>query len=294
MYCVYTQPKSVYTHELCVYTDPVYTQILCIHRSVYTQIMYCVYTQPKSVYTHELCVYTDPVYTHNPDHVYTQDLCIHRSCTVYTHNPSLCIHTNYVYTQILCIHRSCVYTDMCIHGSGTVYTHNPSLCIHMNYVYTQILCIHITQIMCIHRFVYTPRWGRGGGTVGWFRLRWAHGSGCLDRGVVPPGRTYHTPWSCGRSWSTQIDNTGLVWSWSGLVEFCVYTVLCIHRFVYTPRWGWGGGTVGWFRLRWAHGSGCLDRGVVPPGRTYHTPWSCGRSWSTQIDNTGLVWSGLVW
>ena len=63
---------------------------------------------------------------------------------------------NYVYTQILCIHRSCVYTDMCIHGSGTVYTHNPSLCIHMNYVYTQILCIHITQIMCIHRIcVYT-------------------------------------------------------------------------------------------------------------------------------------------
>ena len=25
--------------------------------SVYTQIMYCVYTQPKSVYTHALCVY---------------------------------------------------------------------------------------------------------------------------------------------------------------------------------------------------------------------------------------------
>ena len=257
------------------------------------------------------------------------------------------------------------------------------------------------------------RWGLGG-TVGWFRLRWAHGSGCLDRGVVPPGRTtprgrvggrgqhrlwdvvtpgriprrgwsglvsvgsgwdggvvpvavgswvglfgpwggssrsYHTPWSCGRSWSTQIVGcghtgtdspawAGLVWSWWGL-----------------------GGTVGWFRLRWAHGSGCLDRGVVPPGRTtprgrvggrgqhrlwdvvtpgriprrglvwsgpvgsgwdggvvpvavgswvglfgpwggssrsYHTPWSCGRSWSTQIVRCGHTgtdspaWSGLVW
>ena len=26
-------------------------------------------------------------------------------------------------------------------------------------------------------------------SMGWFRLRWAHGSGCLDRGVIPPGRT---------------------------------------------------------------------------------------------------------
>ena len=95
------------------------------------------------------------------------------------------------------------------------------------------------------------------------------GSG-WDGGVVPvavgswvglfgpwggSSRSYHTPWSCGRSWSTQIVGcghtgtdspawAGLVWSWWGL-----------------------GGTVGWFRLRWAHGSGCLDRGVVPPGRT---------------------------
>ena len=28
-----------------------------------------------------------------------------------------------------------------------------------------------------------------GTVVGWFRLRWARGSGCLDRGVAPPGRT---------------------------------------------------------------------------------------------------------
>ena len=31
--------------------------------------------------------------------------------------------------------------------------------------------------------------GSVGGSVGWLRLWWAHRSGCLDRGVVPPGRT---------------------------------------------------------------------------------------------------------
>ena len=318
-------------------------------------------------------------------------------------------------------------------------------------------------------------WWCLGGTVGWFRLRWAHGSGCLDRGVVPPGRTtprgrvggrgqhrlwdvvtpgriprrglvwsglvvsgwdggvvpvavgswvglfgpwggssrsYHTPWSCGRSWSTQIVGcghtgtdspawSGLVWSvvsgwdggvvpvavgsWVGLFgpwggssrsyhtpwscgrSWSTQIVGCGHTGTDSPAWSglvWWclGGTVGWFRLRWAHGSGCLDRGVVPPGRTtprgrvggrgqhrlwdvvtpgriprrglvwsglvsgwdggvvpvavgswvglfgpwggssrsYHTPWSCGRSWSTQIVGCGHTgtdspaWSGLVW
>ena len=100
------------------------------------------------------------------------------------------------------------------------------------------------------------------------------------------------------------------------VEFCVYTdCILVYKVGSGLEGGWvlrssqagesgscvswssnaGCGSVGWWGgwLWWAHGSGCLDRGVVPPG-SYHTPWSCGRSWSTQIDNTGLVWSGLVW
>ena len=212
-----------------------------------------------------------------------------------------------------------------------------------------------TQIVgCGHTGTDSPAWSSLiwwclGGTVGWFRLRWAHGSGRLDRGMVPPGRTTPRGRVGGRGqhrlWDVvtpgRIPRRGLVWS--GLVWWCL------------------GGTVGLFRLRWAHGSGRLDRGVVPSGRTtavvvwevvvnsdcgmwshrdgfpgvvwsglvvsgwdggvvpvavgswvglfgpwggssrpYHTPWSCGRSWSTQIVGCGHTgtdspaWSGLVW
>ena len=194
-------------------------------------------------------------------------------------------------------------------------------------------------------------WWCLGGTVGWFRLRWAHGSGCLDRGVVPPGRTtprgrvggrgqhrlwdvvtpgriprrglvwsgrlvvsgwdggvvpvavgswvglfgpwggssrsYHTPWSCGRSWSTQIVGCGHTGTdspaWSGLVWSLVVS-------------GWDGGVVPVAVGSWV--------GLFGPwggsSRPYHTPWSCGRSWSTQIVGCGHTgtdspaWSGLVW
>ena len=132
-------------------------------------------------------------------------------------------------------------------------------------------------------------WWCLGGTVGWFRLRWAHGSGCLDRGVVPPGRTTPRGRVGGRGqhrlWDVvtpgRIPRRGLVWS--GLVWWCL------------------GGTVGWFRLRWAHGSGCLDRGVVPPGRTTPRGRVGGRGqhrlWDVvtpgRIPRRGLVWSGLV-
>ena len=37
--------------------------------------------------------------------------------------------------------------------------------------------------------VWSGLWWVLGGSVGWLRLWWAHRSSCLDRGVVPPGRT---------------------------------------------------------------------------------------------------------
>ena len=165
-----------------------------------------------------------------------------------------------------------------------------------------------------------------GGTVGWFRLRWAHGSGCLDRGVAPPGRTTPRGRVGGRGkqrlWDVvtpgRIPWRGLVWSGG----------------VWVGRWGGSGcvglmgrvvSTVGWFLLAvphpmvvwevvvnidcgmWSHRDGLpgvvssglvvsgWDGGVVPvavgsrvglfgpwggSSRPYHTPWSCGRSWST--------------
>ena len=60
--------------------------------------------------------------------------------------------------------------------------------------------------------------------------------------------------------------------------------------------------MGWFRLRWAHGSGCLERGVVPPAvPVVPRPvvvWEvvvntdC-EMWSHRDGFPGVGWSGLV-
>ena len=109
--------------------------------------------------------------------------------------------------------------------------------------------------------------------------RWG-GSGCAAGawvGVFGPwggsSQSYHTPWLCGRSWSTQI-------------------VRCGHSGTDSPAWaglgwslvgsGWVGGVVPVAVGSWV--------GVFGPwgdsSRSYHTPWSCGRSWSTQIVRCG--------
>ena len=155
-----------------------------------------------------------------------------------------------------------------------------------------------TIVRCGHTGTDSPAWAR---------LVWSLVGSGWDGGVVPvavgswvglfgpwggSSRAYHTPWSCGRSWSTTI-------------------VRCGHTGTDSPAWlVWSGlwwvlgGTVGWFRLRWAHGSGCLDRGVVPPGRTtprgrvggrgQHTIVGCGHTGTDSPAWSGLVWSGGVW
>jgi hypothetical protein len=132
--------------------------------------------------------------------------------------------------------------------------------------------------------------------VGWFRLRWAHGSGCLNRGVDPPGRKTTRGRVGGRGqhrlWDVVTPGRRDSPAWSGLVW---------SGLVWSAWWCLGG-TVGWFRLRWAHGSGYLDRGVIPLSLT--TPHGCvggrcqHRLWDVvtpgRIPRRGLVRSGLVW
>ena len=216
-----------------------------------------------------------------------------------------------------------------------------------------------TIVRCGHTGTDSPAWARlvwslvGSGWVGGVVVV-AVGSWV---GLFGPwggsSRSYHTPWSCGRSWSTHdcemwshrdgfpgVGSSGLVsggfWvgRWGGcgcggLIGRVVWTVgwflpVVPHPVVVwevvvntrlwdvvtpgrIPRRGlvWSGlggclgGTVGWLRLRWAHRSGCLDRGVVPPGRTTPRGRVGGRGQHTIVrcGHTGTdspAWARLVW
>jgi hypothetical protein len=182
----------------------------------------------------------------------------------------------------------------------------------MGNVYTQIAIFVYTQIavLCIHRLqfcVYTDCilvYKVGSGLEGGWVLRssqagesgscvsWSSNAGC--------GSTKIEGW-VGWHWmlaSSGVFRRGVGNVYTQIASF-VYTqiaVLCIHR---SGLWRVLGGSVGWLRLWWAHRSGCLDGS----SRAYHTPWPCGRSWSTTIVRCGhtgtdspgreLVWSGLV-
>ena len=119
----------------------------------------------------------------------------------------------------------------------------------------------------------------------WFRLRWAHGSGCLDRGVAPPG--------C----STPHDRVG------GRGQHRLWDVVTPGRI---PRRGPGWSDGVWVG-RWG-GSGCgglMGRVVWTVG--WYLPvvphpvvvWEvvvntdCGM-WSHRDGFPGVVWSRLVW
>ena len=116
-------------------------------------------------------------------------------------------------------------------------------------------------------------------------MRWAHGSGCLDRGVVPPGRTTPRGRVGGRGqhrlWDVvtpgRIPRRGLVWSGG----------------VWVGRWGGSGcgglmgrvvWTVGWFLPAVPHP-------VVVWEVVVNT--DCGM-WSHRDGFPGVVWCGVVW
>ena len=121
---------------------------------------------------------------------------------------------------------------------------------------------------------------------GYFLSFSLYGSGCLDRGVVPPGRTTPRGRVGGRGqhilWDVVTPSSDSpVWSvvWYGDREFAG----------------------GYFLSFLLYGSGCLDRGVVPPGRTtprgrvggrgQHILWDVVTPSSDSPAGWSVVWYG---
>ena len=230
--------------------------------NVYTQIASFVYTQISGV---EFCVYTDCILVYKvgsgleggwvlrSSQAGESGSCVSRSSNAGCGSTKIEGWVGW--------HWMLASSGVFRRGVGNVYTQIAS------FVYTQIagveFCVYTDCIL-----VYKVGSGLEGGWV--LRSSQAGESGsCVSRSSnAGCGSTKIEGW-VGWHWmlaSSGVFRRGVGNVYTQIASF-VYTqiaVLCIHR---SGLWWVLGGSVGWLRLWWAHRSGCLDRGVVPPGRT---------------------------